>query len=216
MLAVLTEDPLYLERDGKMSNNTWTPIYSGTTHKLIAGVRENIIYIFIENNYSQDGGSWAQIGCIEGNSVYGGSGASKQLIGEIEIRNGDYCCIINRNESINISRNYCENGITEYKEKGFAIDYYENRLIALKKVMPRILVARVYERENNKFSAVHIYEAGENYVDEGRFHDVIEYAKAEYQDQNASPYALAAAFLAIQYHPTFDDVDRPLKCLWNF
>ena len=82
--------------------------------------------------------------------------------------------------------------------------------------MPRILVARVYERENNKFSAVHIYEAGENYVDEGRFHDVIEYAKAEYQDQNASPYALAAAFLAIQYHPTFDDVDRPLKCLWNF
>lgn len=199
-----------------MDNNTWTPIYSGTTNKLIAGVSGDGIYIFIENSYSQDGGSWAQIGCIEGDRVYSVSGSSKQLIGEVETETNQYCCVINRSESINLSKNFCENGINENKKQGFSTDYFENKLIALQKMMPRILVARVLEPRDNRLSAVHIYEAGENFVDETRFHDIIVYAKAGYQDQNASPYALAAAFLVIQYHPTFDDIDRPLKCLWDF
>lgn len=145
-----------------MDNNTWTPIYFGTTNKLIAGVSGDSIYIYIENSYSQDGGFWAQIGCIEGNRVYSVSGSSKQLIGEVETEANHYCCFINRSESINLSKDFCENGINENKKQGFPTDYFENKLIALQKMMPRVLVARVLEPRDNRFSAVHIYEAGEN------------------------------------------------------
>ena len=120
-----------------MDNNTWTPIYSGTTNKLIAGVSGDSIYIFIENSYSQDGGSWAQIGCIKDNKVYSVSGSDEQLIGEVEAINGEYRCIINRYESINLSKDFCENGIIENKKQGFSTDYFENRLIALQKMMPK-------------------------------------------------------------------------------
>ena len=193
--------------------DTWTPIYSGTTNKLIAGVSGNNVYVFSE---VLNGGSWAQIGCSKDNCVYSVSGSDEQLIGEVEVTNGEYRCIINRNESINISKDFCENGINENKKQGFSTDYYENRLIALQKMMPRLLVARILEPRDKTFSCVHIYETGENFVYESRWHDVILYAKAGYQNQNASPYALAVAFLVIQYHPTFNDVDRPLKCLWDF
>lgn len=199
-----------------MDNNTWTPIYSGTTHKLISGVSENNIYIFIENPYSPDGGSWAQIGSFDQKNVFSGSGSSRQLIGEVHMVDTEYRCIINREESINISKDFCLNGIDEYQRKGLSGDYYENKLASLQKLMPRLLVARILKQRDNYFSAVHIYETGENYVDENRLHDVILYARADNSDQNASPFALAAAFLVVQFHCTFDDIDRPLKCLWDF
>lgn len=191
-----------------MDNSTWTPIYSGATNKLIAGVSGSNVYIFMENSYSQNGGSWAQIGCIENNNVFSVSGSSKQLIGEITTGNGRYLCIINRSESINVSKKFCENGIKEFKQQGLSTDYYENRLTALDKMMPRLSVASVPETRDNTFSYVYINEAGEN--------GVILYARAGYPDQNASPTALAAAFLVVQFHCTFADVDRPLKQLWDF
>ena len=97
--------------------DTWTPIYSGTTNKLIAGVSGNNVYVFSE---VLNGGSWAQIGCSKDNCVYSVSGSDEQLIGEVEVTNGEYRCIINRNESINISKDFCENGINENKKQGFS------------------------------------------------------------------------------------------------
>lgn len=155
---------------------------------------DNNIYIFIENSYSQDGGSWAQIGSFDQKNVFSVSGSDRQLIGEVHIENTEYRCIINREESINISKEFCLNVIDEYQRKGLSVEYYENRIASLQKMMPRLLVARILGSRDNGFSSVHIYEAGENYVDDNRLHDVILYARADNSDQNASPFALAAAF----------------------
>ena len=196
-----------------MVNDSWTPIYSGKTNKLIAGVVNNDVYIFMD--FGLQNKRWTNVGRFEDGKVFS---CDSQLIGEIKYEAGDYCCIIDIGESIGISKDFCEQGLAEWKQKGLSTDYYEKKLEKLNQMMkmPRFRVAYTYRPKDKDYSGIFLFEAAEKYVGDSDLRRLVLYSQANAPDQNTSPLSLAAAFLVIQHHVTFDDCDRPLKCLWDF